>query len=151
MRHRQTYRPAFHNYEFIIAGCEVFAVVMLKIQFFYAVRLCKQHLMFRRVLMPASSMIRSLNSFLDYIIARQGESKRRILPTKTCYLLPHLFCSLPHNRSIASSEACSPDCAIYCFLFQLPGPSCFLRVIQKLLTCSALSSRPFYLCFNNVI
>ena len=64
------------------------------------------------------------------------------------------FRSLSYDRSINSSTASSPQGAIQCFLFQFPGFSRFLNIIQYLLTSSSSSSchfQPFfYLSFNNM-
>jgi len=65
------------------------------------------------------------------------------------------FRSLPYDRSTASSEASSLQCAIQCFHFQFPLSFRFLRVIQWLLTSTSSSSRNFYpffyLSFNSVV
>ena len=74
--------------------------------------------MFRRIVMPTSSRIGSLNSFLDYVMATgRGRVKEEFFPQKLVPSFLHLCCCLSHDRSIVSSEVISPDCAIYCFLF----------------------------------
>jgi hypothetical protein len=58
--------------------------------------------------------------------------------------------SLSCNRSIASSKLSSPKGAILNFLLQLPVSSCFLQVIQQLLTSPCSPSCPYNLPFNDV-
>jgi hypothetical protein len=59
--------------------------------------------------------------------------------------------SLSCERSIASSELSSPKSEILSFLLQLPVSSCFLQVIQQLLTSPSSPSCPYNLSFNDVL
>jgi hypothetical protein len=54
------------------------------------------------------------------------------------------------DKSIASSKLSSPKSAILSFLLQLPVSSCFLKVIQQLLTSPSSPSCPYNLSFNDV-
>jgi hypothetical protein len=56
--------------------------------------------------------------------------------------------SLSCDRSIASSKLSSPKCAILSFLLQLPVSSCFLQVIQQLLTSPSSPSCPYNLTYR---
>jgi hypothetical protein len=58
--------------------------------------------------------------------------------------------SLSCDRSIASSKLSSANSAILSFLLQLPVFSCFLQVIQQLLTSPSSPSCPANLSFNDV-
>jgi hypothetical protein len=42
----------------------------------------------------------------------------------------HSFRRLPYDRPVASSKASSPQGAIWCFLFQFPVSSHFLKDVQ---------------------
>jgi hypothetical protein len=61
---------------------------------------------------------------------------------------PSSSSSLYCDRSTASSKLSSPKCAILSFLLQLPVSSCFLKVIQQLLTSPSSPSWPSNLSFN---
>jgi hypothetical protein len=58
--------------------------------------------------------------------------------------------SLSCDRSVATSKLSSPKSAILSFLLQLPVTSCFLHVIQPLLTSPSSPSCPYNLSFNDV-
>jgi hypothetical protein len=62
----------------------------------------------------------------------------------------HSSICLSRDRSIASSKLSSPKSAILSFLLQLPVSSCFLKVIQQLLTSPSSPSCLSNLSFNDV-
>jgi hypothetical protein len=59
----------------------------------------------------------------------------------------HSLCRLSYDKSVAFSKGRSPYSMIYCFFFQFPLCSRFLKDIRYLLTSSSSSSRHFFLIF----
>jgi hypothetical protein len=66
------------------------------------------------------------------------------------WLISRSSSDLSCDRSIASSKLSSPKSVILSILLQLPVSSCFLQVIQQLLTSSSSPSCPYNLSFNDV-
>jgi hypothetical protein len=69
-------------------------------------------------------------------------AKQRTVTTRMCLFLSRSSSSLSCDRSIAPSKLSSPKSAILSFLLQLPVSSCFLQVIQQLLTSPSSPSCP---------
>jgi hypothetical protein len=86
------------------------------------------------------------------ILYRYRYCHYRELRLQLHFILIH--CCPSYERSTATSKAISPQIAIYCFLFQFPVSSIFLKVSEQLLTSSSSSSRHFcpslHLPFHNV-
>jgi hypothetical protein len=74
----------------------------------------------------------------------------RALSLRVCVFNVKSSSSVSCDRSIASSKLSSPKSAIQSFLLQLPVSSCFLQVIQQLLTSPSSPSRAANSSFINV-
>lgn len=86
--------------------------------------------------MPEFTMLSwEMNTVGFWVCCWENESTRLINNVVLCH----------HHNSVVSSTASSTE-YIYCFLFQFPVFSCFLKAIQQLLTCSS-SFHHFYLSF----